>query len=121
MPYLYSDLAGVGAYARWTYHGPALSGPVAEFWGTQPILNPTTTYPQLKDGDQGLREGGVLLPGGVFLPGQSYVGDQDAIAMKLEVDGKSYGASLHFTLKDGPNGFTPAQITVSPLLPAPTP
>lgn len=84
-------------------------------WGTLPQLDQLlqATYSSISVGSSGGRTGGVMLPGGSFIPGESKLGDRVQIALKVITPDSEYGAVLAFTLKQGANGFEPADISVN--------
>jgi len=116
---LYSDMEGTGAWMYWFYGGADAIGPVETYWGTLPQLDQLLqeTYASVQLGDSGGRTGGVLLPGGIFLPGESTPGDPVQVALKVVTPDGEYGAVLGFTLKEGVNGFEPANVSVDVLKP----
>ncbi|MEW6233338.1 MAG: hypothetical protein AB1566_13640 [Chloroflexota bacterium] len=110
--YLYSDLPGVGVHSVWTYHGPALEGPIQELWGIEPDLGSGSLWNDLKDGYQsGHPEGGIILPK------NAQAGDTVRWVHKLQTRQWSYGAVLQFVLRQGPKGFEPTNISVQTLPP----
>ena len=111
-PSLYSDLEGIGLYFAWEYHGPALPPPVTISWGVDPIYLPMLSAfseTGLKDGNTGGRDGGLILPKG------SQVGEHTEAVIKIEADGKAYGAIVEFSLKNGEKGLEPDNVQVIPL------
>lgn len=109
MPWMYSDLVGIGSHVAWVYHGPELKGPVVERWGTCPNLVSFVIYPLLKDGDSSVREGGLLLPQ------QSQPGDRVWFVFQLETTYRTYGGCIGFTIQQGTEGFEPSDVTITPL------
>lgn len=110
MTWMYSDLVGVGSYVAWVYHGPELKDPVVERWGVCPDIGSFITYPLLRDGDTGAREGGFLLPR------QSRPGDRVWFVFQLETAHGTYGGCIGFTIQQGAEGFEPSDVTIMPLL-----
>lgn len=112
-PSLYSDLVGIGAYMHWSYDGAYLEGPVQVFWGTLPETGELLQdgAPFLERGSRGGRTGGVLLPGGPFLPGESKAGDRVRVALQVSSPEASFCAVLSFTLREGPLGLEPLDIS----------
>jgi hypothetical protein len=114
---LYSDMNGIGSVMYWCYQGSEPIGPVETYWGTLPQLDQLLqeTYELIQPGSCGGRTGGVLLPGGFFMSGESKVGDRVQVALKVRTGDKEFGAVISFTLTQGPNGFEPINISVTPL------
>ncbi len=111
-PSLYSDLEGIGLYSVWRYEGPDLAAPVAVYWGVEPASSELLSQAGekgVKDGDSDGRDGGLILPQG------SRAGDGVRAILKIETAGKTYGAVLSFTLKEGEQGLEPADVAVQPL------
>jgi hypothetical protein len=113
-PSLYSDLEGFGSYMYWSYTGSEVIGPVTTYWGTEPQVDQLlqATHALVQIGSSGGRTGGILLPGGSMMPGQSRAGDRERLVLKVTTPGGDYGAVLLFTLKQGADGFEPADISV---------
>jgi|SRR5581483_8991207 hypothetical protein len=114
---LYSDMNGIGSFMYWCYQGSEPIGPIETYWGTVPQLNQLLqeTYESIQPGSCGGRTGGILLPGGFFISGESKVGDRVQVALKVRTGDKEFGAVISFTLTQGPNGFEPTNISVTPL------
>lgn len=114
---LYSDMNGAGSFMYWCYQGSEPIGPIETYWGTLPQLNQLLqeTYESIQPGSCGGRTGGILLPGGLFIDGESKVGDWVQVALKVRTGDKEFGAVISFTLTQGPNGFEPINISVTPL------
>jgi outer membrane lipoprotein-sorting protein len=112
-PWAYSDLPGIGVYADWGYHGPPLQGPITWRCGIEPQLSTVCggAYRQLQSGDHaGRTGGGVSLP--TDIPLQDRIGDTVRWTMQIDTPEGAYGAMLRFTLRQGPNGLEPTDITV---------
>ncbi len=112
-PWMYSDLAGIGSHMMWVYHSAGMEGPVKEYWGIQLNLTFLSAYPSLREGDNGGREGGILLPE------QSQADDRVQLVLKLETPQGTYGGSISFTLQQGRDGFEPVEVTIAPLTSSP--
>lgn len=114
---LYSDMNGIGSFMYWCYKGSEPIGPIESYWGTLPQINQLLqeTYESIQPGSCGGRTGGILLPGGFFMSGESKVGDRVQVALKVRAADKEFGAVISFTLTQGPNGFEPANISVTSL------
>lgn len=114
---LYSDMNGIGSFMYWCYQGSEPIGPIETYWGTLPQLNQLLqeTYESIQPGSCGGRTGGILLPGGFFINGESKVGDRVQVVLKVRTGDKEFGAVISFILTQGPNGFEPINISVTPL------
>jgi len=114
---LYSDMNGIGSFMYWCYQGSEPIGPIETYWGTLPQLNQLLqeTYESIQPGSCGGRTGGILLPGGFFMSGESKAGDRVQVALKVRTGDKEFGAVISFTLIQGPSGFEPINISVTPL------
>ena len=106
MPWMYSDIPGVGTHVSWRYHGPAIHDPVRESWGICPDINPGDTRSGLKNGDNGIREGGVVLPQNIAL------GSMVQFVFKVETSQGAYGGILSFTLTLGSQGLEPSKVAI---------
>ena len=106
MTWMYSDIPGVGTRVSWIYHGTGINDPVAESWGICPDISPRTIVSGVKDGDNSIREGGILLPPNAA-PGSlvQYV-------FKLETSQGTYGGVLSFLLAQGIQWLEPSKVTI---------
>ena len=109
MPWMYSDLPGYGSSMVWVYHGSDIQEEGVMYWGAGTNLNALGGFDQLQEGENGGREGGIVLPN------KPKPGDVIDMVLKLVIGGESYGAVLSFTIQFGPNGLEPADISVTGL------
>ena len=109
MPWMYSDLPGYGSSMMWVYHGSGIQEEGEEFWGVGSNLNVLGGFDQFQEGENGGREGGIVLPN------QPKPGDKIDMVLKLVIGDETYGAVLSFTVQEGPNGLEPADISVTGL------
>lgn len=93
----------------WVYHGSGIQEEGVMYWGAGTNLNALGAFDQLQEGENGGREGGIVLPN------QPKPGDKIDMMLKLVIGDESYGAVLSFTVQEGPNGLEPADITVTGL------
>jgi hypothetical protein len=111
-PWCYSDVAGVGVYMDWVYHGPSISGPVQVRWGPESDLRHTGTLQFVGDGYHDGRAGG-----GILLPADASPGDTVSWVMIVETPQGCYGAALRFLLIEGPDGLEVKDISMEALPP----
>lgn len=110
-----SDLLGIGAIASWRYNGPDITSPDGEVVATELYGAPTNmrgliSYRSLASGRQDGRLGG-----GILLPDGATSGDDVTLAIRVDIPGGSYGASLTFTLVETAVGLEPSDIRVQGL------
>ncbi len=113
-PSLYSGMEGIGIYFTWKYQGPDLPPPATVYWGIEPNIVELLQQSEyqtngIKDGDSNGWVGGLSLPSG------SKVGDQFEALIKIDAQGKSYGAVIRLSIQEGEKGFEPRDITVESL------
>jgi hypothetical protein len=109
MPWMYSDLPGIGVHVSWVYHGPGLTDPVTEHWGVSPEIYSFFTHPSLQDGENSAHEGGIVLPA------EAQAGDEVQYIFKLETSQGTYGGAVQFTLQQTSEGFQPSDVVFIPL------
>lgn len=113
-PSLYSGMEGVGIYFTWKYQGPDLPPPATIYWGIDPNIVELLQQSEyqtngIKDGDSNGWVGGLSLPSG------SKVGDRFEALIKIDAQGKRYGAVIRLSIQEGEKGFEPRDITVESL------
>ncbi len=109
LPWMYSDLPGIGTHVSWVYRGTGLEGPVTEHWGIFPETFAFVTYPALQEGANSAREGGIALPP------EAQAGDEVQYIFKLETPQGTYGGAIEVTLQRTADGFQPANVKFAPL------
>jgi hypothetical protein len=111
-PWCYSDIAGVGVYMDWVYHGPSIEGPVELSWGPESELGYAGTLEFVGDGYHVGRAGG-----GILLPADASPGDTVSWVMMVNTPQGCHGAALRFLLVEGPEGFEPTSVSIQGLSP----
>jgi hypothetical protein len=106
---MYSDLPGIGTHVSWFYQGADPTGPVTAHWGISPEIQAFVTSPTLQAGENGAREGGIVLSP------EAQAGDEIRYVFKLETPQGAYGGSIRFTLRQTAEGFRPADVRFIPL------
>jgi len=108
----FSDLSGLGVYARWTYHGPKIEGEFWDMMGVDPQVRMLTGSP-MQNGSGASMGMGLQLPKGPAEMALSGEAIRFMVTVQ-SVDGV-YGAELAFRLKTGENGYIPYDIDLRTL------
>lgn len=114
----FSDLGGLGMYARWTYRGPKIEG---EFWdmvGVEPDVRMVSGSPMLSNSGASMGMGLQLPeePAGKWEVAQlASSGEPIRFVAKVQSIDGVYGAELAFRLKAGKDGYIPEGIEVQAL------
>ena len=110
-----SEIAGLGIYAGWTYHGTPQEGDIHTYAGFEPYVRPYGGYGDLMDGSGDGANLGLQFPLQV-IPAWTQI---DELPLRFNYllqppDGEALGGVLSFTLKREPQGFQPVEIAVAP-------
>lgn len=114
----YSDLAGLGIFARWRYSGPKIEGEFWDMFGVAPDVRMVTGSP-MQNGSGASMGMGLQLPnepaGQWEIAELARSGAAIPLVVKVQsVDGV-YGAELGFKLKAGESGYIPYDIEMNAL------
>ncbi len=109
-----SEIAGLGIYAAWAYHGAPVGGDTQVFYGIDPFIELRAGTDELSDGSSFQSNIGIQFPPGK-IPDLSSVNEASlrfTYAVRTPA-GQFYGVVLSFTLQRETDGFRPVNISVS--------
>ena len=114
----FSDLGGLGMYARWTYNGPKIEGNFWDMVGIEPEVRMVTGSPMLSNSGASMGMGLQLPeePAGKWEVAElARSGEPIRFIVKVQSIDGIYGAELVFRLKAGKDGYIPEGIEVQVL------
>ncbi|HWQ84610.1 MAG TPA: hypothetical protein VN363_08595, partial [Anaerolineales bacterium] len=114
----FSDLGGLGTYARWMYTGPKIEGNFWDMVGIEPDVRNITGSPMLSNSGASMGMGLNLPdePAGKWEVAElARSGEPIRFAVKVQSIDGVYGAELAFRLKAGKDGYIPDGIAVQKL------
>jgi TolB protein len=129
-PESFSEISGLGIYAKWVYNGPLLEGEFWDLYGIEPGVKRSTGFSNLSKGSSAGYNGGLVFPDASSNAWQVSELVKDGMPLQFSVKVQTrlmlYGARLSFKLAEGANGLIPMEIGVRALpvemvMPEPTP